>query len=342
MNRTQPWHTFPLPERWSEPAVVDDHVDVGGLRFFRAGLSSNGPRGEEITGAAVELDGSPLQRGYFELLERISTREAIYGNERGFEWQSPSGESNGSVTLEALFPEASSPSSRRSSSNGVALHKDWSSARARAHWELAERDRVLRAWYGEIRPTPLSVAGIGALALLAQLQEHDLVAYAFPETTEGSFSRGIHVVGFFGFPRRDDIPLIWGYCARPSERDALLGAVHEGLQGLAFLWGEPIEDDVPPLTPTPMFHLERWQHRKHHALLRRWLDGEHLRYGRVEPPLPIGWTAPELAFVDLTPSWLQGGLRVAKAISSQALPLIFGESPFAAHLPPALRVHPIA
>lgn len=50
----------------------------------------------------------------------------------------------------------------------------------------------------------------------------------------------------------------------------------------------------------------------------------------------------DVAFVDLTASWLPRGLRVAKAICAEALPLVFGDPPYARHLDEDLRVHPIA
>jgi hypothetical protein len=46
-------------------------------------------------------------------------------------------------------------------------------------------------------------------------------------------------------------------------------------------------------------------------------------------------------FVDLSPPWLPAGLHVAKALCRAALPLVFGESPFASHLPRELQIHPI-
>jgi hypothetical protein len=39
---------------------------------------------------------------------------------------------------------------------------------------------------------------------------------------------------------------------------------------------------------------------------------------------------------------MEGGLRVAKAVCDDAMPLAFGDTPFTAHLPSKLRVHPIA
>lgn len=337
-SRTPPWLTFPLPEAWSKPAVVEDHVDVGGLRLFRAGLSSLGPRGEEIAGAAVHVDGPPLHRGYFELLERIGTREASHRRDP-FVRLGEDGRDAGVVASSEVFRESPSPTYRYSTSNGIALHDDWSSARARAHWELAERDRVLRAWYGESRPHPLP---LGERLPIRNLEEYEWAAYSFPESTTTDLSKGVHVVGLFGFPLRDERSLVSGYCARPDRDEALTGAIAEALQQLAFLWDEPVRESIPSLAPTPMFHLERWQHRRHHDALRSWLDGGHLRYGRAERTPSRAETTPSLFFIDLTPTWMPGGLRVAKALSGDALPLIFGESPFARHLPTALRHHPIA
>jgi hypothetical protein len=127
--------------------------------------------------------------------------------------------------------------------------------------------------------------------------------------------------------------------ARPSAEDALFAAVREATQLLAFLWGEPLPGASPVLAPTPAYHLDAYQWSERHGIIRRWLEGEHAQYGRLLPdPQEV---TDEVLFIDLTPSWLKG-LRVAKAVCPAALPLVFGDDPGAAHLPPAIRTHPIA
>jgi hypothetical protein len=110
---------------------------------------------------------------------------------------------------------------------------------------------------------------------------------------------------------------------------------------MAFLWGETPPDGVAEV-PSPTGHLDRYQVRGAHGAIRRWLEGGHLRYAPARGRAMDGATRAEgVAFADLTPPWLGSGLRVAKAVSREAAPPVFGDSPFAAHLPKELRLHPI-
>ena len=174
---------------------------------------------------------------------------------------------------------------------------------------------------------------------LAGARSYDWRAYLFPEGEGVEFSSGVEVVGLFGLPARTGLPLVCGYGARPELRDALETAVREATQLLGFLWGEPPLERLPEPAPTALHHLEHYQWPGHHDVLRRWLEEGHERFS---PEMPRRSVSSELAFVDLTPAWLGGGLRVAKAVCPAAMPLAFGDAPFAAHLPTQLRVHPIA
>jgi hypothetical protein len=330
--------TSPLPEGWSDLEVVADIIVADGVELHRVGMATTGPQGEEITGSAAEASFSPEARSYFELLERAATLQAIKDLRPIYELRSTEGLPVGECAAGALFPESDAPALwRYARSSGVAIHADWKTAALRASWELAERDRLLRAWYGEIRPERLVDCD---LAGLARATSYEWCAFSFPEPSIDHFSRQLHVVGVFGFPGRADAPLVLGYGARPDLEGAVEAATREAMQGLAFLWGEPVTDHAPELGPTPMHHLERFQFRGHHQMLERWLDGSHTSYRpRATPRRP---NASVVAFADLTPPWLGGGYRVAKAFCSGAVPLAFGDAPFAAHLPAALRAHPIA
>jgi hypothetical protein len=338
--------TFLLPEGWSEPEILEDAVVADGVELRRAGVSSRGPSGEEIVGSAVDAKGSPIDRSYFELLERVSTVEALRARRSAYELRTVDEELIGVRTADQVFPESDDPARwRYARSNGVALHADWTSAALRAYWELAERDRVLRAWCGETRPQPLEL-DVDA-TVLRHSRSYEWLAASFPDAGSADFSHGVAVVGVFGIPTRTDLPLISGYGARPLVREALDAAVCEATQFLGFLWGEPPLDRLPDPAPTPNHHLEYFQWPLHRDIFRRWIDEGH---GRFRPSSPESLasrgrdasSAPAVAFVDLTPAWLGGGLRVAKAICDGATRLAFGEAPFARHLPAELRVHPIA
>ncbi len=331
--------TSPLPESWSEPEVVEDTIIADGVELRRAGMASRGPTGEEVTGAAAEPSESPTPRGYYELLERIAVIEAIGDRTKLHRLVDEAGALVGHVSTAELFPESDAPSTwRYAKSNGVAIHRDWQLATKHARWELAERDRLLRAWRGEVEPTRVEL-DFGACAL-GSAKHYQWAAYEFlePPIEQKRFSRDVHTAAVFGFPTIDDAPLIVGFGARDTAAGAREAAIREATQSLAFLWGEPVAREAPPIGPTPLHHLEHFQFRPHQELLRRWLDGEHTKL-RVEKSAACDG---DVYFVDLTPSWLGSGLRVAKAVCASAMRLAFGLAPLTSHLPPSLRIHPIA
>jgi ribosomal protein S12 methylthiotransferase accessory factor YcaO len=294
-----------------------------------------------VLGAAVEPTESPARRAYLELLERAATMEALSSKRDAWELRTRAGEAIEMRAASEIFPESGEPQRwRYARSNGVALHRDWSAACLRAFWELAERDRLLRSWYGEIAPVRVTRALEGSP--LAATTSYEWTAHAFPEERD-TFSRGVEVAMVVGFPIVQGAPLVLGSGARPDREGAVAAATREALQGLAFLWGEalPKSESPPSIGPSPMHHLERFQWPAHHAMIRAWLEGAHVRLAasreRAEEPRP-----KEVAFVDLTPQWLAGGMRVVKACCAAAVPLTFGDAPNAAHLPFELRAHPIA
>jgi hypothetical protein len=310
------WNTHPLPEGWSNFQTVEDTIVADGLELFRAGMSAVAPTGEEITGSAAGR--SPCaERSYYELLERVSVISALEDERR-----------------KGFFPDNPEPERwRHARSNGVALHSDWESACTRAWWELVERDRVLRSWYGERQPEHLA-DDADRLAT----PSYDFRAYAFPPATLTSIGADdVVVVGVFGFPRGDGLPFVVGYAGRPTLSDARRAAEAEALQMLAFLWGETLPDKEPAPGPHAMAHLDRLLWPSHRPAIEAWLSGAHLAFFQGHGKHATGNTR----FFDLTPSWLRGELFVAMASSDRAAPLAFGESPFGAHLPAALRLHPI-
>jgi hypothetical protein len=328
--------TSPLPEGWSPLEIVEDTILVEGALLHRAGLASVGPEGEEVTGSGAEADASPVRRSYFELLERVATLEALRRRQATYSLLTDAGMPAGHEMATTVFPESEDPARwRYARSNGVALHADWQTACTRARWELAERDRILRSWYGEIRPVRLAFPPSNALASIAT---YDWRAYAFPEPNAASFSLGAEVAGVFGFPDRLGAPLVMGFGARGDAAGALDAAGTEATQLLAFLWGEASPETAPAMGPTPVHHIDRFQWRPNHRQLRDWLDGAHEAHARSSPHVRVGG---ETTFVDLTPTWLTGGLRVAKAVCETATPLTFGDSPFGRHLPAEVRGHPI-
>lgn len=326
----------PLPDGWTAPSLVTDAIVADGLLLHRAGLCATAPTGEEITGSAAGARPDVVERGTFELLERASTLEVIRGRHdvvvRGRD-----GVATGAVPSEHLFPTSEQPERwRHARSNGVALHATWQDACDRALWELVERDRVLRSWYGEGAPRRV---GLDAVALGLTTTSYAWEAHVFDDPGAPAWADGIVAAGVFGFPRAGAGPLAVGYAARTTEADAIAAAAAEAAQLLAFLWGEELPACPPTPGPTPMHHLDHLLWVEGTARLRAWLDGGHRAYGGTAPQAPRAGIPPR--FADLTPGWL-AGLQVARAFTSDVLPLTFGDAPLAAHLPVDLRMHPIA
>ncbi|MDF2695993.1 MAG: hypothetical protein K0S65_4376, partial [Labilithrix sp.] len=194
------------------------------------------------------------------------------------------------------------------------------------------RDRLLRAWLGSLLPVPVQITRP------PPTRRYEWLAYAFPASEE-SLSPKLEVVGVFAFPRSDRLPLAMGFAARTTRRDSLAAASAEALQQLAFLWGLPVSRRGTTEKPSPRHHLETYQRPTRHRVLRAWLAGEHAAYApRRRTTSPC--TDP-VRFIDLTPPWLAGKARVAKAVSAGAVPFGFGELPSTRCLPLALRLHPI-
>lgn len=319
-----------LPEGWTAPEVFEDILALETLQVRRAGVAATSPSGVEMTGsAAVVLPSShdPVDRAWFELFERVAIVEAMDagGSHRV---RARTGEVVSILPVAEVFPESGSVEWCFAKSSGVAIHASWRQACDAALSELIERDRVLRSWYGETTPRSLG-----------HLREdlpttHVWSAWSFPAPEPSD----IEVVGVVGLPSDPTHPTAMGFAARSSVRAALAHAQAEALQVLSFLWGEAIADPPESTPPSAFGHLEHFQVPRRRVILEDWLTGQHSRYAPEIQTQSVG----RVTFVDLTPSWMERGLRVAKAISPDVHPLAFGRSPFTAHLPERCRIHPIS
>lgn len=323
-------NAFPLPDGWAVSERVEDEIAVGPLRIRRAGIAAVREE-EEACGSAAATDGSPSDRAFYELLERITVFDAQRTAPSSFDAFDDDHARRATLLRPEAFPVSDVPERwRYARTNGVAIHRTWGEACRRARLELIERDRFLRAWYGAIAPTRLE----RMLAQLLVVDAFEWGLYSFPDEHDAT-----SVVAVFGFPRAPDAPLVMGMAAREDLEAAVVAAEQEALQQLAFLWGEPVGSEPPPLGPTAMHHLELYQPRSQHEQLRAFLAGAHRAFGREDASMRRG--VLDVSYLDLTPEQLRGLAHVSKAISAEAVPLIFGDSPFAAHLPAALRPHPI-
>lgn len=325
----------PLPQGWDIAESLFEVTEVPGLSVAIAGLFARAADGREALGSAGARGSVPVARAYFELFERIAVLEALAEPRALYTVRGPEGQAD-SVGFAEVFPEPP-PSAcfKYSRSNGVAAGPSWSAACAAAAAELVERDRLLRAWYGEGQPARVALPEDEAFRALEPWYE--LQAYSFaPRTT---LRAGLAVAAVYGFPKVAEAPLVFGSAAAATLPAALDGAKRECLQRWAFLWGQRIPSEAPSFATTADYHQELYLWPEMHARLRRFLAGGHVGLATLEGSL--GADAGPSRFIDLS---LAAGPAVARAVARTALPLTFGRGhPLAlGDLPESLSVHPIA
>jgi ribosomal protein S12 methylthiotransferase accessory factor YcaO len=331
---------WPLRSGWTIPEQVCDTLDVGGLRIARVGLLGTRPGARRVTGSAADIGEDPTDRAFFELLERMGTVDALERAAPVPLIDATTGQVRGALEPDELFPKSLRPAEWvYSLSNGVAFHTDRPTACEHALWELVERDRILRAWHGQLRLERAELPPASPLHALSA--EYDMRAFLVPDVDPSGFAAEVRVAVVLGFPKRPGIPLIHGFGARPRAAGALTAAGREALQRLAFVWDETIPPHPPEVRPTPETHLDWYLYPAHHHVLREWVEGHHTRYAADVSAPPLA--GPPI-YADMTPSWLRGRGWLIKAFVAHALPLTFGRGPGApaGHLPEPMRVHPIA
>jgi hypothetical protein len=325
---------YPLPISGSELETFSDTAIVSGVSIHLAGFATEFD-GECITGSAAALDEMPLFRAHMELVERLSLLLAMRRGEPIL-LRDASGARVGLAPVSHVFPDNTDPHRWKwARSNGVAVAASWGDAARRARWELIERDRVLRSFYGEMTPRVVDDAERMPGALFG---DYGFQTYAFG----ASDPDGVHTAGVFGFPR-GNFPLVYGFGARPTLDAAVAAARSECLQRLGFLFGEAIPEVSPAASPTPDFHQEYFLYPGHHETLRKWLCGEHARYrGCLNES--YARVPAEPLYADLTPATLERRLCVARALPRGHVPLAFGVGlpMLAPPAPMSVAVHPIA
>lgn len=318
----------PLPPPALRPELFTERVTIGGLQAEVAGIAVE-VDGECITGSAASIGEPPVERAFYELLERLAAVAFSREPDRRFSIRDRRGTRLGEATARELALPAPPEGIRWARSNGVALGYDFAAAAHRAGLELVERDAVLRSWYGEGRPEKLIRTTPQLSAELGELYEVHAHVFGAQEA---------NVVGVFAFPRAT-APLVYGFAAEASLEGAVLGATRECVQRLAFLWDAELPSTSPAPSATPDFHQEFYLYPGNVRRITDWLSGEHERFrGAFGVRREVG--SP--SFVDITPDWLRG-LAVAQAIPRGHAPLCFGWGhPLLRRVSPELMVHPIA
>lgn len=319
---------YPLDLSWEIPEHFTGVTTVDSWQIHLAGwLTVHRVTGENVTASAAAMDRPPLEAAYFELLER--TAVAVYR---------PAGDvvfvdRDGVPVQMSTAQERRSPDPgawRFARANGIAGHTDARMARRMAALELVERDRVLRSWYGEIRPECRPFAVQGPLRSYYRFR-----AFSFAAGEQ------LDVAGVFGFPLDDKAPFICGFAAGDDWQEAVKAAEAECLQRLGFLWGAELPRAEIPFSPTPLYHQEAFLSENGWRRVERWLEGAHLNYAK--PRLPW-FDIVNTQFYELTPEHLKGRLTIVGAVCEQAFPLFFGRCMdfIPDSMPPELWVHPVA
>lgn len=323
--------SFPLSQKWRKPQVFSDKLVLGDLEISMLGISAEGVEKGGVSASAASLQGPPLHRAWFELVERSAILDFFSAMPSEVTIFQVGGTSE-RWPADKVFGEETQ-TSRLSKSNGVASHTEKLEACASAYRELLERDQVLRTWLGwqELKSIDCSFTA------RTQLQElfvfTTIEFYKSPQTT---------VLGIFGIPKdRSKHPFICGFGSAASLAIAAHKAESELLQRLAFLWGEELPSTTPERAPTALFHQEWSLCPQGIDTIKKWLERRMPRMAAPRESTPP--SLEQTYFIDMTPSHLVGRGVVVKAYHPDLVPLYFGEFPKSVgDVLPELAIHPIA
>lgn len=307
-------NSHPLPKGWELGERVFHQVEMSRGLIHLVGLVAVHGEYGMISGSAGSMTDDALPRAYFELIERISIIEAEKSERMNWMTRDIDRTPLIRVSRGDIFPQSESPKTWQfSKSNGVALGTDYETTARRAFFELLERDRLLRSWYGaqaplRMREEAYRIEGLG---------DYEVETYRFGSIDENGTGE---VCGIFAFPESPSRPFVYGLGAESDFDSAFKKAESELYQRLGFLLEEEIPSDLPSFEPTPIFHQELYLYPPMQKTIRKWLSGGFKKnFLNVEHEL-----AEEVTFVDITPASLKGRYFVIKAYSEGMIPLTFG------------------
>jgi len=335
---------FERLSQWKFSAPFQQKVKIAGVDIFLCGLHASNPQYGEVVGSSANLDHYPQNHAWFELLERIYLVESL--RRQVFSVRSPQ---HGNVTRQAVhnevFPQTiantkpDNASFQYSKSNGVALHYSWQEACRRACFELVERHLVLSSWLGLTKPKVLE--NTFTESVLEKFNDYyKILRVDFGSQETSCFSQKISSAGIVLLPKNLEVPMIIAFGAGTSLEESLAKAECEAMQRLGFLWGEEIPTQEPEFYPSALYHQEYFLFPGSRRKIESWLAGDHSAYCiNHRKHIKI----LNVSFIDLSFSG-SSDFRVAKAISPESIPLVFGkwrENGFDL-LPEEKIVHPIA
>lgn len=346
---------FPYPDHWGRLQMLESQVVFDEGAPTPAGIHhvgvwfENDQEPHRVGSAATLLGAEPqcealIDRAYFEALERGYWLDfetaALQDPEQQGLLLDHQGHALGSTSWKNWAPRPPPRDAlwRASKSNGLAIHTHLQQAIDNAGFELLERDRLLRFWFAGKQPLLIDIEPEALPRAL--LPHYEIQAYLFDLGHDRA--QGLAVVGVFGFPREARRPLLLGFGAGPTPTAATQKALKEIYQRYAALWEEPLLQELPPLAPTPLYHLDYYHCPLSWPYLRKWLDGSlRERDLDLQPPQ---WS--DLSFVQWAriPTAQGGDLFLVKATAANAFELTFGGGH--PKLPPSfgpeLPAHPIA
>lgn len=329
---------------WTPEPDFRDKVTIEGLTIFLSGIQANHPEFGGVTGSAADVETHPIERSWYELVERISILNKMMSAQSVYQPLSLDGEKLGkTLTKDEVFPSSTSPEYQYARSNGVALHKTWEEACRRAAFELVERHLVLSSWVGLVRPlVTMEGSGRSALNSLRQTYEVKRVHFGTQSIRCLNATLGVTVSAVALLPRDPAAPLILAFGAAETSKESLMKAEAEAIQRLGFLWGEELPTELPEFSPTNLYHQDYFLRADQRDKVEAWLNGVFYRGSGDKAESTLDKTL-SVSFVDLS-AYPELNLKVARAICPEMIPLVFGkwrEREFA-NLPDALLIHPIA
>jgi hypothetical protein len=281
---------------WRKPEVFIENATLLGQTSQAIGITVESDSGKiAFASAAGTFSPLILKRAYFELIERTSILEA-------------------QESSQIFFNEDLSAPWSYSRSNGVATHVDINEAKHSATFEILERDAILRSWYSKTRPLQVTFSELG-MEPPDPSHEVDIRIVRFPQTCI--------VLGVFGFPKKDKLPLFFGFAAGNNLKEVFQHAWDEAMQRLIFTADGPFPNALPQCQSTPDYHLDYYLYPPSSQLIRDWLEGPK-REGITAGPPRFDKKPSQFSFLDLTPQHLKNRLWVLKGCSEEHLPLVFG------------------
>lgn len=331
--------SLPSITNWNIEEAVQNKIAIGGLEVSFCGMQAVHESFGPVVGSATDVNGDPWDRAWYELLERIAIVEAIHAKPQQFMLRDKDFKTIGMVPYQHVFPVPPAGKEKEwqpAKSNGVAIEQSWEKASTKAVWELAERHLILESWLGFRKPHALANKSLKYAQQLTDL--YDVLCLSFGSIATSYLSLPVRSCGVFLFPKNANMPMIFGFGGAEDERSALLKAESEAIQRLSFLWGEEIPTTTPELAPNAMFHQEYFLQPTKIPLLKRWVNGELFDKRSTKAAKSLNVQLADLS------AYASGKLFLARAVSSDAIPLNFGNyrDGYFSVLDEERIIHPIA